>query len=373
MLDRDAHYMNAALELAKRGLGQTWPNPSVGCVIVDLSDEAFPVVVGRGTTSQGGRPHAEVNALEMAGPSASGSTVYVSLEPCAHEGETGPCAKTLVDAGVARVVCALQDPNPKVSGKGFDLLRDAGIQVVTGVGAEKARDVTLGFLRRVERGRPLITAKVATSLDGKIATKTGKSKWITGPGARERGHLERAQSDAIMIGSTTAIMDDPTLTCRLPGLENRSPIRIVLDGRLRLPLTSNLVRGAKEVPLWLVTLHDADEQRLAAFKECGVEVIQIDGGSDHLIDISKTLDALGERGLTRVLVEGGASLHASLFKHSLVDRILWFRAGKVIGGDGIPGVHSMGIEGLEDVPQFSRVDIELLGEDCLETFKAVEL
>jgi diaminohydroxyphosphoribosylaminopyrimidine deaminase/5-amino-6-(5-phosphoribosylamino)uracil reductase len=359
--------MNMAIDMAKRGIGQTWPNPSVGCVIVQ-GENGESHVVGRGVTSAGGRPHAEVNALAKAGKTAAGSTVFVTLEPCSHHGKTPPCAEAIIEAKVARVVCAVQDPNPDVSGKGFELLRNAGIEVEVGLDSETANETLAGHLKFSVRELPVVTAKLATSLDGKIATHSGDSKWITGAEARARGHLERARHDAIMVGSTTAIVDNPSLTCRLPGLEARSPVRVVLDGRLRLPLTSDLVRTARDIPLWLVTQTGGDPVRLAAFEACGVEVIQVESGLDHLLDIEQVLRVLASRGLRQILAEGGGALFSSLFQAKLVDKILWFRSGKVIGGDGIPGIQSLGIDRLEDTPTFKRQDVQTLGADCLETY-----
>lgn len=373
MTAQDAHYMKMALELAARGNGTTWPNPSVGCVLVDFSDPSFPIVVGRGFTSARGRPHAEVNALAMAGDKARGVTAYVTLEPCSHHGKTGPCAEALIKAGVGRVVCALQDPNPKVSGAGIAMLEKAGVRVDLGVMGLEAHQVAIGFLKRVQTGRPFVTAKIASSLDGKIATVSGKSAWITGPAARARGHMERAFHDAIMVGSTTAIVDDPMLTCRVAGLEDRSPVRVVLDGRLRLPLTSKLVQSAKEIPTWVVTLSHGDGARADAFRSCGVEVIELPGGKGHHLDIQAVLEALASRGLTRILAEGGASLHGSLIKARVVDRLIWFRAGKVIGADGVSGVASMGVDLLDEAASFVRTGLEQIGDDCLETLMAVEV
>lgn len=234
-------HMGAALALARRGLGRVWPNPAVGCVIVKDGH-----VVGRGFTQSGGRPHAEPVALAMAGDAAQGADVYVSLEPCSHFGKTPPCADTLITAGVARVIAAAVDPDPRVSGRGLARLRDAGVDVVEGVRRDEAEALNAGFFSRVRTGRPLVTLKCATTLDGRIALSNGESKWITGPEARRRGHLLRCDHDAILIGSGTALADDPALTCRLPGLEGCSPVRVVMDGSLRLPVTSALVRSARQ-------------------------------------------------------------------------------------------------------------------------------
>src|SRR5580700_4659831 len=231
----DLGHMRTALGLARRGLGNTWPNPAVGCVIVKDGR-----VVGRGWTQKGGRPHAETEALARAGKGAKGATAYVSLEPCSHHGKTPPCAEALIAAGVSRVVAAVEDPDPRVSGRGIARLRAAGIAVEAGLCAAEAAELNAGFFCRVAQGRPLVTLKLAASLDGRIATPTGKSRWITGPAARERAHLLRAAHDAVLIGTGTALADDPQLTCRLPGLEARSPVRIVIDRTLRLPATLRL-------------------------------------------------------------------------------------------------------------------------------------
>jgi len=353
--------MSAALGLARRGLGAVWPNPSVGCILVRQGR-----VVGRGRTASGGRPHAETEALAQAGELARGADAYVTLEPCSHHGRTPPCAEALIKAGVARVFVGTQDPDPRVSGRGLTLLREAGIEVVTGVLEDEARDVLAGFQCRVEKGRPLVTLKIAATLDGRTATHTGESQWITGDIARARGHLLRAQSDAIMIGSGTARIDDPTLTCRLPGLEDRSPVRIVVDGRLTLQLTGKLVASARDIPLWLLTRTGNPPERLAALVECGVEVIEIGPGPDGSVDLAAALRELGGRGLTRLLVEAGGHLAAALLRQDLVDRLAWFRAPMLIGGDGLPAAVSFGIDKLAEAPRWRPLSAASLGTDMVE-------
>ena len=249
---QDRHFMAVALRLAERGLGRVWPNPAVGCVLVRDGR-----IVGRGWTQPGGRPHAEVEALRRAGEAALGATAYVSLEPCAHYGRTPPCTMALLQAGIRRVVVAALDPDARVDGRGVEQLRQAGVDVALGVGRTEAEAINAGFFLRVRAGRPLVTLKVATSLDGMIATRTGESQWITGDLSRARGHLLRARHDAIMIGSGTALADDPSLTCRLSGLEDRSPVRLVLDRRARLSPDSKLATSASNVPTWLFCGHDA--------------------------------------------------------------------------------------------------------------------
>jgi diaminohydroxyphosphoribosylaminopyrimidine deaminase / 5-amino-6-(5-phosphoribosylamino)uracil reductase len=356
--------MRAALALARRGLGRTWPNPSVGTVIVRQG-----AVVGRGWTQPGGRPHAEVEALARAGASAKGATAYVTLEPCSHHGRTPPCAEALIKAGIARAVIALEDPDPRVSGRGTAALAAAGIAVQGGVLEPEAREINAGFLMRIARQRPLVTLKAATTLDGRIATRTGDSRWITGPQARARGHLLRATHDAVMVGIGTASMDDPQLTSRLPGLEDRAPLRLVVDGRLRLPFTSHLVRQAKQAPTWVIAAEGADEQRRRALVDCGVEVLLVprDPGGEYPA-LDEALRVLGRRGLTRVLVEGGGHLTAALLRADLVDRIVWFRAGAMIGGDGVPVAVAFGIDQLDQAPRFARRAVEPCGDDIVETW-----
>src|SRR5580700_3393612 len=266
----DLPHMRAALALARRGLGSTWPNPAVGCVIVNDGR-----VVGRGWTQKGGRPHAETEALQRAGVAAKGATAYVSLEPCSHHGKTPPCAEALIVARIARVVAAVEDPDPRVSGAGIARLRDAGVKVETGLCADEAAELNAGFFCRVKHGRPLVTLKLATSLDGRIATPSGESRWITGEAARERAHLLRATHDAVLVGTGTALADDPLLTCRLPGLADRSPVRIVLDRNLRLPATLRLFTEARETPSWVVTLNSSDTVGRKARHDQGVTVIAV--------------------------------------------------------------------------------------------------
>jgi diaminohydroxyphosphoribosylaminopyrimidine deaminase/5-amino-6-(5-phosphoribosylamino)uracil reductase len=338
-----------------------WPNPAVGCVIVKDGR-----VVGRGWTQPGGRPHGETEALARAGEQARGATAYVSLEPCCHWGRTPPCTDALIAAGVARVVVPVEDPDPRVSGQGIARLREAGIEVDTGLCAEEAIQLNGGFFLRLSVGRPLVTLKLATTLDGRIATHAGESRWITGGPARDRGHLLRASHDAVVVGSNTALVDDPLLTCRLPGLEARSPVRIVIDSRLRLPLTSQLVADARRLPTWLVTLEGGDAPRVEAFRDCGVELIEVPA-RDGSVDLAAALQALAARGITRILAEGGAVLAASLLRADLVDRIAWFRAPRIIGGDGIAAVTAFGLDRLADAPAFRRERLEELGDDVLET------
>ncbi|MCP5369018.1 MAG: bifunctional diaminohydroxyphosphoribosylaminopyrimidine deaminase/5-amino-6-(5-phosphoribosylamino)uracil reductase RibD [Hyphomicrobiales bacterium] len=354
--------MRAALALARRGLGRVWPNPAVGCVLVDPAGN----VVGRGWTQPGGRPHAETEALARAGAAARGATAYVTLEPCDHHGQTPPCSQALVAAGIARAVVALTDPDPRVDGGGLATLRGAGIAVLDGVEAAAAAEVNAGFLLRLAAGRPLFTLKSATTLDGRIATAGGDSKWITGPRARAAGHQLRAGHDAIMVGIGTALADDPDLTVRLPGLEDRSPVRVVVDSALRLPPGGRLAATAAAVPTWVATT-SGDGARRRALEERGVQVLDVAAGPDGRPDPAALAGVLGGRGLTRVLIEGGGRLAASFLGAGLVDRVAWFRAGRIIGGDGVSAVGPFGVNALADAPAFERRSVRELGADILET------
>ena len=363
----DLNAMRAALSLARRGLGTVWPNPAVGCVLVreDLDGR----VVGRGWTQPGGRPHAESEALGRAGDQATGATAYVTLEPCNHEGETGPCSEALIGAGISRAVMALEDPDPRVSGQGAGRLKQAGIEVSLGLCEDEARHLNAGYLTRIAKGRPLFTLKTATTLDGRVATRNGDSKWITGDEARAFAHGMRADHDAIMIGIGTALADSPRLTCRLPGLEGRSPVRIVVDSHMRLPPDSPLAETAADVPTWLVTATGADADKQKALEAKGVIIIEAETDADGRPDLEFVAAELGRRGLTRVLVESGGELAAGLLKRDLVDRLAWFRAPTLIGGDGRGAVAAFGIDGLADAPSFARDSISAAGNDVLETYR----
>jgi diaminohydroxyphosphoribosylaminopyrimidine deaminase/5-amino-6-(5-phosphoribosylamino)uracil reductase len=342
--------MAAALSLAARNLGQTWPNPAVGCVIVDQAGH----VVGRGFTQRGGRPHAETEALKMAGERAKGGTAYVTLEPCSHHGKTPPCAEALVAAGIKRCVAAIEDPDPRVSGGGLAKLKEAGIAIETGVLAAQARDLNIGFLTRVATGRPFVALKLATSLDGRIATKAGDSRWITGEAARAFGHRLRATHDAIAVGSGTILADDPELTCRIPGLEHRSPVRLVFDRRGRTPATAKVM--TQHPPTWVIG--ERPVKNAAQFIEIKKNIEPAD-----------VLAKLGEAGLTRILVEGGAVLATALLKAGLIDRLYWFRAPIVIGGDGLPGIAPMDLDRLADSVGLRCMGRRALGNDVLELYE----
>lgn len=358
----DVAHMKSALALARRGLGNTWPNPSVGCVVVKNGR-----VVGRAVTAPGGRPHAEPAALEAAGAEARGATVYVTLEPCCHWGRTPPCTDALINAGVARVVIATRDPDPRVDGAGIAKLRDAGVSVEKGVLQAEADEVVAGFRSRVRLGRPLVTLKLASTLDGRIATRTGESRWITGEAARRAAHALRGRHDAVMVGVGTILADNPELTCRLPGYRPNPVVRIVADSHLRTPLTATLAATATKAPTWMLIREGTDRERRRAFADLGVTLIEV-RGAETGVDPVGALAALGEAGLIQVLVEGGAELAASLLRADLVDRIAWFHAPTVMGGDAWPAVQAFGIEHLNAMPRFMRVAETPLGDDMLTEF-----
>lgn len=359
---RDARHMAHALALGRRGLGNTWPNPAVGCVIAH-----GPRVVGRGWTQVGGRPHAEVVALAQAGAAARGATAYVTLEPCAHHGKTPPCADALVAAGVARVVVALRDPDPRVNGRGLARLRGAGIAVTEGVGAREARVDQAGFLSRVTRGRPHVTLKLASSFDGRIATASGESRWITGPEARRFVHALRMRHDAVMVGAGTQRADDPSLTVRGLGPSwqpVRQPVRVVLSRHLDLPLDSNLAATARDVPVWLLHGDRADAGRMAAWAAAGATLFAVPTGPGGL-DPASVLEILGKQGITRVFCEGGGSLAAALICAGLVDELVGFTAGVALGAEGRPSLAAMGIGALAEAPRFALVETRTLGGDAM--------
>ena len=357
--------MRAALALARRGLGRTAPNPAVGCVITDADGH----VAGRGWTQPGGRPHAETEAIAHAGQRARGGTAYVTLEPCAHTGKTGSCAEALIAAGIARVVSAREDPDPRVAGRGHALLGAAGVRVDTGLCAAEATAINAGFFRVLSDRRPHVTLKLATSLDARIATHTGESRWISGPNSRDRAHLMRAQHDAILAGIGTVLADDPSLTCRLPGLAARSPLRIVADPHLRLPLTSALARTAAAVRVLVLARDDADRVRMAAFEALGIEVVTVSGDASQPLDLRHGLQELASRGITRLLCESGGRIAAALLRQDLADSLVFFRAGLVIGGEGRPAIAGTGTTALADAPRFARISVAACGEDVLETWE----
>jgi diaminohydroxyphosphoribosylaminopyrimidine deaminase/5-amino-6-(5-phosphoribosylamino)uracil reductase len=350
--------MRLAIALGARGLGQVWPNPAVGCVIVRDGR-----ILARGWTQPGGRPHAEAMALSRC--DAHGATAYVSLEPCAHHGRTPPCCDALGAAGVARVVTALTDPDPRVAGQGHARLRAAGVMVDEGIEAEAAALVNAGFLLRVTEGRPWVTLKLAQTLDGRIATASGESRWITGPEARRAVHIQRARHDAVLVGGGTARADDPDLTVRDLGVA-RQPVRVVASRGLDLDPKARLGRTARNTPVWL--LHAEGIDAPTAWEATGARMIGC-AVSGRALDPRAMMAALAGEGITRVYCEGGGRLAASLLGAGLVDELVLFTAGKVIGADGLPGMGALGLTELADAPQFDLVSIDRFGRDTCQTWR----
>ena len=352
----DPRFMQLALALGRRGMGQVWPNPAVGCVIVRDG-----VIVGRGATQRGGRPHAERVALDQAGGAARGATAYVTLEPCAHTGQTPPCADALIAGGVTRVVVATGDPDARVAGQGIARLQAAGITVETGLMRYEAERDHAGFLMRVTRGRPVVTLKLASSLDGRIATGSGESRWLTGPGARRAVHGLRARHDAVLVGAGTARADDPMLDVRDMG-EVRQPVRVVISRGLHLPINGRLAQTARDQPVWLCHGPDVDTR---GWHKAGVETLECDTTRNR-VDLTTVLRTLGARGITRVLCEGGGHLAANLLQAHLVDELVVFHAGLAIGSDGLPSLAGLGVRDLAQAPRFLLDRVATVGGDVMQ-------
>lgn len=371
MFPTDQAHMEYALRLGRRNRGATAENPSVGCVVVARAGTGFRHV-GQGWTQQGGRPHAETMALLQAGPRAKGATVYVTLEPCAHHGKTPPCTDALINAGVARVVAAIQDPDVRVAGKGLALLEQAGIEVDLGVAARVARLDLAGFLSRHERKRPYVTLKLAVSSDGKIAERPGLTTAITGEAARARGHLLRAQSDAILVGKTTVLSDDPLLTCRLPGLCGRSPVRVVLDSNLETPPDCALARSARDTGVIIYSVFQAGGSSNAALTDQGVIVVPVGTGEDGRPDLNAVLSDLAKRGINDLMVEGGARVAASFVDADRVDRVALFQSSGTIGSAGVDALHGMPLDRITGDAQFGHMSRHSVGEDMLDWYARKE-
>ncbi len=367
--ETDRRFMAAALRLGRRNLGATAPNPAVGAIIV-RNDDGGPVVVGRGFTAAGGRPHAETEALAEAGEKARGATAYVTLEPCAHHGATPPCSEALVKAGVARVVYAIDDPDPRVAGKGRAILEEAGIAVTAGVLRDEAARAHAGHISRVTRGRPHVILKLAVSADGMIGRREGERMMITSPPALTSVQGMRVEADAVAVGIGTVEVDDPRLTVRLPGLEKRSPLRVVFDASARLPLGSKLVATAREVPVAVVTGPKAPAERKAALAEAGVRVIEVGDGSGG-VNLEAALKQLGEIGITRLLVEGGSRVASSLVALDAVDEVVLFRAPVVVGADGVRALDGYALSAIERSPRYRQIDAAIVGDDVMRRYQRV--
>jgi diaminohydroxyphosphoribosylaminopyrimidine deaminase / 5-amino-6-(5-phosphoribosylamino)uracil reductase len=362
----DLRYMQLALTLGRRGQGRTWPNPAVGAVVVKDG-----VIIGRGWTQAGGRPHAEPVALAQAGEAARGATLYVTLEPCSHFGKSPPCADAIVAAGIARVVAAVEDPNPEVAGQGHARLRAAGIKVDVGLCAEEAARDHAGHFRRIRDRRPHVVLKLAVSPDGKIAAAGHKPIAVTGERVRSRVHLLRAQCDAILVGIGTVIADDPELTCRLPGMMKRSPVRVVLDRALRISGNSKLVHSARTVPLWVMTSDLAEAPAAMALGAAGAQVLRVPAVTSPVpgLDLSAVLHSLADKGITRLLVEGGAKIASSFVSAGLVDEVWLFRGPKEIGEGGVNALDALPLSAITGSSEFKVRASESFGDDALTIYE----
>jgi diaminohydroxyphosphoribosylaminopyrimidine deaminase/5-amino-6-(5-phosphoribosylamino)uracil reductase len=363
MEDWDERLMAAALSVGRRNLGQTFPNPCVGALIVQF-ENGRPIIVARASTASGGRPHAETEALRIAGEAARGGTTYVTLEPCSHHGKTPPCANEVISAGLKRAVVAIEDPYKEVSGKGIAMLRAAGIEVTLGVGAEQARIDHAGHLRRVLSGRPHMILKLAVSADGKTGHAGRRPAEISCEASRTEAHMMRATSDAILVGSGTVIADDPMLNCRLPGMADRSPIRVVLDSRMRIPPGSRLVRTAREIPVWVIAAEGAPPEAEKRLVAAGVFVLRVPSRNGRL-DLEVALQRLAEREVTRVLVEGGPILSATLLKADLVDEAVLVRSPRTLGKQAIDALEGLPLTALTDSPRLRVIERRMAGADTL--------
>jgi diaminohydroxyphosphoribosylaminopyrimidine deaminase/5-amino-6-(5-phosphoribosylamino)uracil reductase len=358
---QDQRFMALALTLGRRGLGNSWPNPAVGAVVVKDG-----VILGRGWTQAGGRPHAETEALKRAGRAARGATLYVTLEPCSHQGKTPPCTDAITRAGIIRVVSALEDPNPEVAGQGHARLVERGIVVDIGIGAEVAAKAHVGHIRRIRDHRPHVLLKLALSADGKVGAAGRKPVAITGPEARERVFQMRAMSDAILIGIGTVMSDDPALTCRLPGMAARSPARVVLDAGLKVPMASGVVATARETPTFVFGGPEASKLAEEVLRQKGVEVFRVTATNGRL-ELAEVLRQLAERGITRLMVEGGPTVAASFVRADLVDEAALFRAPKPIGPDGTDALEGLPLAALTN--RLKPLASETVGADTVELYE----
>ena len=361
----DQRFMQLALTLGRRGQGLTWPNPAVGAVVVKDG-----VTIGRGWTQPGGRPHAEPEALKRAGEAARGATLYVTLEPCSHVGKSPPCADAIIAAGIARVVSAIEDPNPEVAGQGHAELRAAGIAVDIGLGAAEAARDHAGHFRRVRDRRPHVILKLAVSSDDKIGAAGRKPVAISGEAAKARVHLLRAQCDAILVGIGTVRADDPLLTCRLPGMAARSPVRVVLDRSLRIPGSSRLVHSARETPLWVMTSNLAEAPAAMKLGAAGAKVIRVATATPPPgLDLPTVLRALAEKGITRLLVEGGARVASSLVAAGFVDEVWLLRGAEPVGADGVAALGALPLTAITQSPNFRVRASQSLQKDTLTIYE----
>ncbi|MCH8238991.1 MAG: bifunctional diaminohydroxyphosphoribosylaminopyrimidine deaminase/5-amino-6-(5-phosphoribosylamino)uracil reductase RibD [Proteobacteria bacterium] len=370
MSSSDETFMQGALALARRGLGRSWPNPAVGAVIVRPGDGSE--IISRGWTRPGGRPHAERVALDKAGARARGCTLYVTLEPCAHHGQTPPCTDAIIKAGIARVVCSAADPDPRVFGKGIANLRAAGIEIAEGVLAADGRHLSLGHRLRITQHRPLVQLKLAVGADGLIAKGDGAPVWTTGEQARAHGHLLRARADAILVGRGTVAADDPALTCRLPGMAERSPVRIVLDSHLSLGDKTKLMASLNDAPLWVCCSEAVEEKLVQTLIDKGAQVIPCASSRQGGLDPHGVLTALGERGITRLLIEGGPHISQSFWSANLVDEVYVYQGPEPVGAGGLDALARDGLKALQEATSFAASPARKLGGDTLTVYRRTD-
>ena len=357
--------MKSALSLAKYGLGVCYPNPSVGCVILDKSNN----LIGCGRTSDGGRPHAEVNALSSLISSPKGGTAFITLEPCAHSDTTPSCAELLIKSGLKKVYISILDPDNRTAGKGIKLLKDAGIEVCVGLLAMDSKEINNGYLKRIKMGLPLVSLKIASSMDGKIATLKGQSKWITGKIARIHGHTLRANYDVILSGINSILKDNSRLDCRIKGLKNQSPVKVIVDSKLSIPFSSKVLKSVKKYPLIIWTSKLSNNNKKLKLRKLGVNIIELSKNKDNLLNLRYGMKDLSRRGYNTVLVEGGSEIYSSLIKNNLVDKIYFYRSGVIIGGDGLSSVSSYKLKKLDLAKNFNIVSSEIIDGDILELWK----
>lgn len=363
-MTQDSHFMRHAIAIANMAIGTTAPNPTVGCVIVKDNK-----IIASAHTARNGRPHAETLALLDAGDAAKGATAYVTLEPCSHYGQTAPCATSLIKAGIKRVVIATTDPFPEVNGNGIRMLQDARIEVVTSICENEAKQQNEGFFSVQQKGRPFITLKTATSLDGKIALQNGTSKWVTGEESRNYVHLMRSKHDAVITGIATIMADNPTLNCRLPGMEDRNPVRVALDTNLSIPIDSQLVQTAKNIPCWIITIKEtlaAQPDKLKMLEQAGVKIIAVRTAGNGKVCMEDAMVKIAENGINSAMIEAGSAINTAALRFGLIDRIAWFRAPLIIGKEGLPAFGDIQLETLIDAGKFTIVSCKNIGNDTLE-------
>ncbi|MDC0073850.1 bifunctional diaminohydroxyphosphoribosylaminopyrimidine deaminase/5-amino-6-(5-phosphoribosylamino)uracil reductase RibD [Alphaproteobacteria bacterium] len=356
--------MRYALSMASRSLGISWPNPSVGCVIVNEGE-----VVGKGCTQQGGRPHAEAIALSMAGKKAQKSTMYVTLEPCCHHGQTAPCTENIIKSGVSKIFIATLDFDTRVNGKGIKDLKESGMEVHVGLLKEEAEELNEGFFKSLIQKKPFVTLKLAASIDGKIATSTGSSKWITGEESRKNSHYLRARNDAIMVSSSTILSDNPELSCRLPGMESYSPVKVILDSKRRVSINSKVFNSKYNSTIIIYTSEELTKKKNVEALKKGINVFRVNQSKNYDgLDLDEVLRSLSDFGITRLMVESGMKLSSRLILESLVDKLVLYRSSSIIGNDGLPFISFMGVKNIKNTINYRRVSSKVIDKDVLEVY-----